>query len=240
MFGGRGAATLAPRSSEGNPLDSTLRTLVVGIAGGTGSGKTTVARQIRDRVGAARLAYLDQDAYYRDLRHLTLEQRRQVNFDHPDAFDKDLLVEHLDALKRGEPVAKPIYSYAESVRLDKTDTVQSRPLVIVEGILVLEDRALRERMDVRIYVDAADDIRLMRRLRRDTQNRGRSMEHVLGQYEATVRPMHQAFVAPSMAYADLVIPRGGLNSIAIAIVADALVARLDEMERGEAAEEDDA
>lgn len=201
--------------------------VVLGIAGGTGSGKTTVARSIVERVGRDRVAYLEHDCYYRDLRHLDLESRRQVNFDHPDAFDTDLLVEHVRALRAGKPVEQPIYSYTESVRADETQTVHPCPLVIVEGILVLENAALREQMDVKIFVDTDDDIRLMRRLRRDTRERGRTLEHVLGQYEATVRPMHLTFVHPSRRHADVVIPRGGRNHVAIAMVADALRRRLE-------------
>ena len=201
--------------------------VVLGIAGGTGSGKTTVARSVVERVGRDRVAYLEHDCYYRDLRHLDLEARRQVNFDHPDAFDTDLLVEHVRALRDGKAVEQPIYSYTESVRADRTETVHPCPLVIVEGILVLENAALRELMDVKIFVDTDDDIRLMRRLRRDTRERGRTLEHVLGQYEATVRPMHLTFVHPSRRHADVVIPRGGRNHVAITMVADALRRRLE-------------
>lgn len=201
--------------------------VVLGIAGGTGSGKTTVARSIVERVGRDRVAYLEHDCYYRDLRHLDFEARRQVNFDHPDAFETDLLVEHVRALRAGRSVEQPIYSYTESVRADETQTVHPCPLVIVEGILVLENAALREQMDVKIFVDTDDDIRLMRRLRRDTRERGRTLEHVLGQYEATVRPMHLTFVHPSRRHADVVIPRGGRNHVAIAMVADALRRRLE-------------
>jgi uridine kinase len=200
--------------------------LVLGIAGGTGSGKTTVARAIIERVGANHIAYLEHDAYYRDLGHLPLEARREVNFDHPDAFDTDLLVEHVRALREGKAVDKPLYSYTESVRLTETERVEPRPLIVVEGILVLDHRPLRNEMDVKIFVDTDDDIRLMRRLRRDVKERGRSVEHILGQYEATVRPMHLAFVLPSRRQADVVIPRGGRNHVAINMVADGLKRRL--------------
>lgn len=206
--------------------------VVLGIAGGTGSGKTTVARAIVDRVGRKRVAYLEHDSYYRDLSHLELDARRQVNFDHPDAFDTDLLVEHIQQLKAGESVRQPVYSYTESVRQGETRTVLPRPLVIVEGILVLENARLRDLMDVKIFVDTDDDIRLMRRLRRDTKERGRTVEHVLGQYEATVRPMHLTFVHPSRRHADVVIPRGGRNQVAIAMVADGLRRQLDRAARG--------
>ena len=202
--------------------------LVLGIAGGTGSGKTTVARAIQERVGAERIAYLEHDSYYRDLAHLTMDERREVNFDHPDAFDSELLAEHIDQLTAGHAVEQPVYSYKESVRLDEVTVVKPRPLIIVEGILVLENRALRERMDACIFVDTDDDIRLLRRIRRDTQERGRNLESVLGQYEATVRPMHLAFVHPSRRHADVIIPRGGRNRVAIDMVADALRRRLEQ------------
>lgn len=205
-----------------------MAVVVLGIAGGTGSGKTTVARAIVDRLGHENVAYLEHDCYYHDLRHLNLEERREVNFDHPDAFDTALLIEHVRALRAGRAVEKPIYSYAESVRLPESELVTPRPLIVVEGILALENPDLRAEMDVKLYVDTADDIRLMRRLRRDTMERGRRVDHVLGQYEATVRPMHLTFVMPSRRYADVIIPRGGQNHVAIAMVADALSKRLRE------------
>lgn len=199
--------------------------LVLGIAGGTGSGKTTVARAIVDRIGHGRVAYLEHDSYYKDLSHLPIEARRQVNFDHPDAFDTPYLIEHIQALKAGQAVEKPIYSYTESAR-EGMSVVQPRPLIVVEGILILENPDLRALMDVKIFVDTDDDIRLMRRIRRDIVERGRSVEHVLGQYEATVRPMHMAFVLPSRRHADVIIPRGGRNVVAIHMVSDGLVRRL--------------
>lgn len=200
--------------------------LVLGIAGGTGSGKTTVSHAIVERLGRARIAYLDHDSYYRDLGQLSEDERRRVNFDHPDAFDTALLIEHVRTLRMGRAVEKPLYSYTESARLPQTERVEPQPLVVVEGILVLENAQLRELMDVKIFVDTDDDIRLMRRLRRDTQKRGRTMEHVLGQYEATVRPMHMAFVLPSRRHADVIIPRGGHNRVAIDMVADGLEQRM--------------
>lgn len=203
-----------------------MAVVTLGIAGGTGSGKTTVARAVVERIGPERVAYLEQDSYYRDLAHLPLEERRQVNFDHPDAFDNALLCEHVRILQSGAAIDCPVYSYAESVRLPEVRRIEPRPFIIVEGILVLEHPALRDLLDVKIFVDADDDVRLLRRLRRDIQVRGRSVEHVLGQYEATVRPMHLAFVSPSKRHADVVIPRGGRNVVAIGMVADALNRRL--------------
>lgn len=203
-----------------------MRSVVLGIAGGTGSGKTTVARSIIDRIGQTRVAYLEHDSYYHDLSHLPPAERRRVNFDHPDAFDTELMIDHVRRLQDGVSVQKPVYSYTESVRTEMTERVDPRPLIVIEGILALENAALRALMDVKIFVDTDDDIRLMRRLRRDTVQRGRSMAHVLTQYESTVRPMHLAFVMPSRRQADVVIPRGGHNRVAIEMVADALVRRL--------------
>ncbi len=200
--------------------------VVLGIAGGTGSGKTTVARAIVERVGPQRVAYLDHDSYYRDLSHLEVDARRQVNFDHPSAYETELLVEHVQALREGRAVEKPVYSYTGSVRLQETVRVEPRPLVVVEGILVLESIPLRALMDVKIFIDTDDDVRLMRRLRRDIRERGRSLDQVLGQYEATVRPMHLTFVSPTRRHADVVIPRGGKNRVAIEMVADGLKRRL--------------
>ena len=192
--------------------------VVIGIAGGSGSGKTTVQRRIMERFGPRRIALLDHDAYYRDLGHLAPEQRARFNFDHPDALETGLMVEHLDALLAGQAVEKPTYSFATHARLDATETIAARPVVLVDGILVLAEPALRERMDVKLYVDAPDDVRLMRRIERDLHERGRSIEAVLEQYRRTVRPMHLEFVEPSKRHADVIIPRGGRNQVAIDMV----------------------
>ena len=201
--------------------------VVLGIAGGTGSGKTTVARAIVERIGVNRVAYLEHDSYYHDLSHLDADDRRRVNFDHPDAFDTPLLVEHVRELLSGRSVEQPEYSYTDSVRLPATRTIEPRPVIMGEGILALENESLRRLMDIKIFVDTDDDIRLLRRVRRDTQDRGRSLDSVLGQYEATVRPMHLAFVHPSRRHADVIIPRGGRNQVAIQMVSDGLQRRLD-------------
>ena len=192
--------------------------VVIGIAGGSGSGKTTVQRRIMERFGPRRIALLDHDAYYRDLGHLAPEQRARFNFDHPDALETGLMVEHLDALLAGHAVEKPTYSFATHARLDATETIAARPVILVDGILVLAEPALRERMDVKLYVDAPDDVRLMRRIERDLHERGRSIEAVLEQYRRTVRPMHLEFVEPSKRHADVIIPRGGRNQVAIDMV----------------------
>jgi len=194
---------------------SATNPVVIGIAGGSGSGKTTVLRRIVRTFGADPIAILDHDAYYRDLSHLPAEERSQFNFDHPDALETDLMREHLDRLIAGEAVEKPVYDFTTHTRRNETETVEPRPVVIIEGILVLAESALRERMDIKIYVDAADDIRLMRRIRRDLEERGRTIEGILQQYERTVRPMHLEFVEPSKREADLIIPRGGHNRVAI-------------------------
>lgn len=200
--------------------------IIIGIAGGSGSGKTTVARSLIDLIGPERIAYLEHDNYYRDLSHLSIEERAVVNFDHPDSFETSLMVEHIKALKAGETINKPVYSYQHHARTEEVIPVVSRPLIIVEGILVLENPDLRSIMDVKIFVDTEDDVRLVRRLRRDIAERGRSLEHVLSQYEATVRPMHLTFVLPSRRYADVIVPRGGGNTVAIQMVADGVMRRL--------------
>ncbi len=192
--------------------------VVIGIAGGSGSGKTTVLEQIIGEFGADPIAVLDHDAYYRDLSHLPPDERGQFNFDHPDALETDLMREHLDRLIAGEAVEKPVYDFTTHTRRDETETVEPRPVIIIEGILVLAESLLEEQMDIRIYVDAADDIRLMRRIRRDLEERNRSIEGILQQYERTVRPMHLEFVEPSKREADVIIPRGGHNRVAIQMV----------------------
>ena len=207
-----------------------MKPVVLGIAGGTGSGKTTVARALVERIGPNQVAYLEHDNYYRDLSHLSVDERSQVNFDHPDSFDTELLVRHIDQLKQGQSIDKPVYSYKNHERTSDVIPVQSQPLIIVEGILVLENPQLRSLMDVKLFVDTEDDIRLMRRLRRDIAERGRSLERVLGQYEATVRPMHLTFVLPSRRYADVIVPRGGGNVVAIQMVADGIMRRMSRQE----------
>jgi uridine kinase len=200
--------------------------IILGIAGGTGSGKTTVARSIIELIGPDHVAYLEHDNYYRDLSHLSFEERSQVNFDHPDSFDTPLLVKHIKQLRAGEAVDKPVYSYNDHARTEEVIPVHPHPLIIVEGILVLENPHLRALMDIKLFVDTEDDVRLVRRLRRDIAERGRSLERVLGQYEATVRPMHLTFVLPSRRYADVIVPRGGGNTVAIQMVADGVTRRL--------------
>lgn len=201
------------------------RPLVIGVAGGSGSGKTTVSNAILERVGSTQIAFLQHDFYYRDLAHLPLEQRQQVNFDHPDAFDNTLYVAHLDALIRGERVYAPCYDFVSYTRAPETMEIQPRPVILLEGILIFGDAALRERMNIKLFVDAEGDLRFIRRMQRDMRERGRTAESVIEQYLRTVRPMHLEFVEPTKRYADIIIPRGGLNAIAI----DMVVARIERM-----------
>lgn len=213
-------------SRDTTRLKTLERSIVMGIAGGTGSGKTTVAKKIAAFFRPDEVVMLDQDSYYRDLSDIPFEERKLFNFDHPDAFDSELLSEHLDLLRQGQKIAKPVYSYATHCRTEETVTVEPAPVILLEGILILDDSRLRELMDIKIFVDTDDDIRLIRRLRRDIHERGRDLQGVLEQYERTVRPMHLGFVLPTKRYADVVIPRGGNNDIAIRMVVAALSEQL--------------
>lgn len=192
-----------------------MRPLVIGVAGGSGSGKSTVVREIVRGVAPEAVSLVHQDAYYRDYGHLPAEERATINFDHPDALENDLLVRHLDELIAGRGVDMPVYDFHTHTRADRTVRIEPTGVVIVDGILVLADKALRERMDVRIFVDTDADVRLIRRIRRDVEERGRTVESVLAQYERTVRPMHRDFVEPSRRWADLIIPEGGFNRVAV-------------------------
>lgn len=200
--------------------------LTIGIAGGTASGKTTVARRLVERLAGHPVAFLDQDSYYRDLSATPLAARRGFNFDHPDAFDTDLLVAHLRELKEGRPIDKPVYSFTEHSRTAETVRVNPGDAIIVEGILVLALEAVRALLDVKVFVDSDSDVRVIRRISRDIKERGRELEAVIDQYFRTVRPMHFGFVEPSKRYADIIIPHGGNNDIAIEMVAGAVRARL--------------
>ena len=203
-------------------IETFSRPLVVGIAGGTGSGKTTVAEKIAGAIGHENLARLDQDSYYRDLGHLSGAERRQHNFDHPDALEFALLAEHVGQLKARKPVDKPVYSFHTSTRTGECQRIEPAEVIIVEGILVLWDEGLRETMDIKVFVDTDDDIRLVRRLLRDIRERGRTLERVIDQYMDTVRPSHLTFVEPTKRYADIIIPEGGMNQVAISIVVGTL------------------
>jgi uridine kinase len=202
-----------------------MQPIIIGVAGGTASGKTTVADAILGRVGRDRIVYIQHDSYYRDLSHLPLEERRKLNFDHPDALETELLVTHLRQLLAGVPIEVPVYDFATYRRGDETRRVAPRRVILVEGILIFVDRELREMMDVKLYVDTDPDLRFIRRLQRDIRERDRSMDTVVHQYLNTVRPMHLEFVEPSKRYADIIIPAGGFNEAAVEMI----VARIQGM-----------
>jgi uridine kinase len=193
------------------------RPLLIGVVGGSGSGKTTVARAIYDFLGRD-AAFVDQDAYYLDLSHLSLDDRRLVNFDHPDAFDTDLMVEHLRQLQAWEPIRKPTYDFAAHTRAEAVVDIPPRDVVLVDGILLFADARLRSLFDIKIFVDVADDVRFIRRLQRDVEERGRTMDDVIRQYLSTVRPMHLEFVEPSKRHADVILPEGGHNRIGVEMI----------------------
>ncbi|APF16890.1 uridine kinase [Caldithrix abyssi] len=194
------------------------RGILIGIAGASGSGKTLVANTIIERLGSDKVVLIQEDSYYKDLSDIPLDARAGRNFDHPDAFDHDLLAEHLTKLLQGKTVAHPIYDYKTHSRLKETRTVGPHTIVILEGILVLNEPKLRNLMDIRVFIDTALDICFIRRLQRDIEERGRSVESVITQYENTVRPMYFQFIEPSKRYADIIIPRGGKNLVAIDIL----------------------
>ena len=191
-----------------------MSVLLVGVSGGSGSGKTTIARAIVASLPAESVSLIEHDAYYRDLSALSLDERARVNFDHPDSLDNELFAAHLDALREGRPVEKPRYDFSRHVREEATTPMAPTPIIVVEGILVLALEQIRRRLDVKLYVDTDADIRLMRRIRRDMEHRGRTFAQIRAQYYETVRPMHMAFVEPSKRAADVIIPEGGHNRVA--------------------------
>ncbi len=201
------------------------RPVFIGIAGGTGSGKTTIAQAIFDRVGSERIEWISHDSYYFDFGHLVTSERHQINFDHPDSLETQLLVEHLDELVRGSHVDIPVYDFASHTRKQETRSIKPKKAIIVEGILVLAEPEIRSHIDIKLFVDTPADIRFLRRLRRDLEMRGRTVESVIDQYLTTVRPMHEEFVEPSKRYADLIIPEGGENTVAI----DAIISRVEQL-----------
>jgi uridine kinase len=204
-----------------------MEPVVIGVAGGTGSGKTTVARQILKRAGTEQISLIQHDAYYKDLGNLPLAQRTMKNFDHPDALDNELLIAHLRELKASKAIDLPVYDFTTHTRTGQTQRVEPHRVVLVEGILIFADAALRRLLDVKIYVDTDADIRFIRRLQRDIAERGRTMQSVIHQYLATVRPMHEEFVEPSKRYADVIIPEGGFNDVAIDMIAARIKALLE-------------
>lgn len=201
------------------------RPVLIGISGGTGSGKTTIAQTIFDRVGPARIEWISHDSYYRDFSHLPPTERQKINFDHPNSLETSLLVADLDTLVDGKSVLIPVYDFASHTRTEEKREIHPKKVIIVEGILVLAEPEIRRRIDIKLFVDTPPDIRFLRRLRRDLAMRGRSVESVIEQYLTTVRPMHEEFVEPSKRYADLIIPEGGENAVAI----DAIISRVEQL-----------
>ena len=200
--------------------------MIIGISGGTGSGKTTVANRILESVSADEVVFIQQDLYYRNLKDMPLDYRNAANFDHPDALDNDLLINHLKKLRAGEAVELPIYDFRTHTRLPATTRIESKPIVILEGILIFAEPRLREQMDIKVFVDTPDDIRFIRRLKRDIAERGRTLDSVIEQYMATVRPMHIQFIEPSKRYADVIIPEGGYNLVSIDLISGKIRERL--------------
>lgn len=196
------------------------RPVTIAVAGGTGSGKTTISNAILERVGSDNIAYLAHDSYYRNAADMTLYGTQRPNFDHPDSLETTLLIEHVKQLQGGQPVEVPVYDFSTDTRTTHTEHVPPHPIVLVEGILILAEPELRKLFDVKIFVDTDADLRFIRRLKRDLVERGRTAESVIHQYMATVRPMHLEFVEPSKRYADVIIPEGGFNTVAIDMVAD--------------------
>ena len=206
--------------------------MFIGICGGTGSGKTTIARAIVEAVGAERVVLVEQDSYYRNLADMPLDERHQANFDHPDSIDSDMLVNHLLRLKQGLNVEMPLYDFVTHTRSDRIEIIKPKPVVIVEGILIFAESRVLDLLDVRIFVDTADDIRLMRRLRRDVHERGRTFERTLEQYEKTIRPMHFEFVEPSKRFADVIIPENSQNGVSVQFLCSLVREKLNEQEAG--------
>ena len=195
-----------------------MNVTVIGVAGGTGSGKSTLVKRLQDAFAGDEVTTLSHDYYYKAYPELTYEERTKLNYDHPKSFDTDMMVEHVKMLKSGMPVQRPVYSFVEHNRLDETVNVVPSTVLIVEGILIFENKELRDQMDMKVFVDTDADLRLARRILRDVRDRGRSMESVIDQYITTVKPMHEEFVEPSKRYADVIIPEGGFNSVAVSML----------------------
>ncbi len=199
-------------------MEELSKTTIIGVAGGTASGKTTLVRQLQEAFVEEEVVTLCHDFYYKAHNELALEERAKLNYDHPNAFDTDMMIEHIKALKEGKTIERPVYSFSEHNRLEQTIQVKPAKVIILDGILILENKELRELMDMKIYVDTDADARLARRLKRDVQERGRDMNSVLMQYFTTVKPMHRDFVEPSKRYANIIIPEGGFNSVALSLL----------------------
>jgi len=201
--------------APGSPPGGEGRRVLIGVAGGSASGKTLVAQRVTEQLGSRKVVIIKQDSYYRDLEDLPIGERSRQNFDHPDAFDRELLAEHLRLLLEGGAIRVPVYDFKRHLRTRRTRRVAGCQIIIIEGILILDDPLLRALMDIKVYIDTDADIRLLRRIQRDVTERGRTLESVIAQYESTVRPMHMQFVEPSKRYADVIIPEGGHNTVAI-------------------------
>ncbi|NBO64034.1 MAG: uridine kinase [Acidobacteria bacterium] len=200
--------------------------MIIGICGGTGSGKTTVARRILENVDRDYVAFLQHDSYYHHLGDMPFEMRHNTNFDHPDALDNDLFASHINALRAGESIEMPVYDFATHTRRPETELIEPKPILMLEGILIFTDARLREMMDLKVYVDTADDLRFIRRLQRDVNERGRSVDLVIRQYLETVRPMHNQFVEPTKKFADVIIPDGGYNAVGIDLISGRIQAQV--------------
>ena len=207
-------------------LEPRPKPLIIGIAGGSGSGKSTVARNVAEALTNLAVAFIDMDAYYRNFTSLSLDERRHLNWDHPDAFDYDLLTQHLAKLAKRETIEKPVYDFVTHLRSDDTATVEPSDVIVIDGILLFVDERVRDLCDVKVFVDADADIRLIRRIQRDLSTRGRPLGEIIDQYLSTVQPMHLQFVEPSKRYADIIVPRGGHNSIAIEMITAKIKQRL--------------
>ena len=219
------------RTSDANDADESHaalspKPLVIGIAGGSGSGKSTVARKVAEALSRSSVAFLDMDAYYRNLAHLPMEERKRVNWDHPESFDIELFASHVRELCAGRSVDKPVYDFVTHTRSNRTERVDPTDVLLLDGILLFADEQMRALCDVKVFVDAEADIRLIRRLKRDVHKRGRTLEEVIAQYLETVQPMHLQFVEPSKRYADVIVPRGGHNTIAIEMIVAKIQQRL--------------
>ncbi|HEY4734928.1 MAG TPA: uridine kinase [Gemmatimonadaceae bacterium] len=210
-----------------------LSPLIIGIAGGSGSGKSTVARNVAELLTTSSVAFIDMDAYYKNFTRLSLDERRQLNWDHPDAFDYDLLCSHLSALSARKSIEKPEYDFVTHLRRAESTRVDPADVVVIDGILLFVDARVRDLCDVKVFVDADADIRLIRRIERDTHERGRPLDEIIDQYLTTVQPMHQEFVEPSKRYADVIVPRGGHNAIAIEMIVAKIQRRLQRAADGD-------
>lgn len=200
---------------------------IIGVAGGSGSGKSTLVRRLQEAFGEEDVSTLCHDYYYKEHTNLSYEQRTQLNYDHPEAFDTDMMIEHIKSLKQNKTIEHPVYSFVEHNRMAERITVKPSKVIIIDGILIFENRELRDLMDIKVYVDTDADVRLARRILRDVCNRGRSMESVIEQYLSMVKPMHEEFVEPSKRYADVIIPEGGFNSVAVDMLIQSIRALID-------------